>query len=124
MAKAAYQNTKIIATIGPACSSYNGLLELARVGVDIFRLNFSHGSHAEHLDVINHIVAINKKFNFHIGILADLQGPKIRIGDIEDKEVLLVNNQEITFTTEKSPGTSDRSEEHTSELQSRLHLVC
>ena len=108
MPKAAYQNTKIIATIGPACSSYNGLLELARVGVDIFRLNFSHGSHAEHLDVINHIVAINKKFNFHIGILADLQGPKIRIGDIEDKEVLLVNNHEIIFTTEKSPGTSER----------------
>lgn len=107
MPKSSYQSTKIIATIGPACSSYNGLLELAKVGVDVFRLNFSHGSHTEHLEVINHIVAINKKYSFHTGILADLQGPKIRIGDIEDKEVLLVTNQEITFTTEKTPGTAE-----------------
>ena len=52
MPKSGNQNTKIVATVGPACSSYNGLLELAKVGVDVFRLNFSHGSHAEHLDVI------------------------------------------------------------------------
>ena len=108
MPKYGNQNTKIIATVGPACSSYNGLLELAKAGVDVFRLNFSHGTHEEHLEVIKHITAINEKFNFHIGILADLQGPKIRIGDIEDKEVFLLNNKEIIFTNEKTPGTPEK----------------
>lgn len=108
MAGSGYQNTKIVATVGPACSSYQGLLELAKAGVDVFRLNFSHGSHHEHLEVIRHLVAINEKYNFHVGILADLQGPKIRIGDIAEKEVLLEHHAEITFTTEKTPGTKDR----------------
>ncbi len=108
MARSGYQNTKIVATVGPACSSYNGLLELAKAGVDVFRLNFSHGSHEEHLAVINHITTINEKFKFHAGILADLQGPKIRIGDIAEKEILLVNNAEIIFTTEKIPGSVER----------------
>ena len=108
MLKTGFQNTKIVATVGPACSSYEGLLELAKVGVDVFRLNFSHGYHSEHLEVINHIVAINAEYNFHVGILADLQGPKIRIGEIEEKEVELVNDSEILFTTEKSPGTAEK----------------
>ncbi len=108
MAKAGYQNTKIVATVGPACSSYNGLLELAQAGVDVFRLNFSHGTHAEHLEVINHIVAINQEFGFHCGTLADLQGPKIRIGNIEEKEVMLHNGAEIVFTSDKVPGNAER----------------
>jgi pyruvate kinase len=108
MPKYGNQNTKIIATVGPACSSYNGLLDLAKAGVDVFRLNFSHGTHDEHLEVIQHITTINEKFNFHVGILADLQGPKIRIGDIEDKEVFLLNNKEIIFTNEKTPGTAEK----------------
>ncbi len=108
MPKTANQNTKIVATVGPACSSYNGLLDLAKAGVDVFRLNFSHGEHEEHLDVINHIVAINEKYKFHLGIMADLQGPKIRIGEIAGKEVLLVNGREIVFTTDPTPGTAER----------------
>lgn len=108
MPKSANQNTKIVATVGPACSSFNGLYELAKAGVDVFRLNFSHGTHEEHLEVIKHITTINEKYKFHLGILADLQGPKIRIGEIEEKEVVLVNNREIVFTTEKSPGTAER----------------
>lgn len=108
MAKSALQNTKIVATIGPASSSYNNLLELAKVGVDVFRLNFSHGTHEEHHEVIKHIIAINEKYSYHIGILADLQGPKIRIGDIEGREVDLPTNREIVFTTEKIVGTAER----------------
>ncbi len=108
MAKAGYQNTKIVATVGPACSSYNGLLELAKAGVDVFRLNFSHGTHAEHLEVINHITVINRKYGFHCGTLADLQGPKIRIGNIEEKEVMLHNGAEIVFTSDKVPGNAER----------------
>src|SRR5687767_13003707 len=108
MAKSALQNTKIVATIGPASSSYNNLLELAKVGVDVFRLNFSHGTHEEHHEVIKHIIAINEKYSYHIGILADLQGPKIRIGDIEGREVDLPTHTEIVFTTEKIVGTAER----------------
>lgn len=104
----AQQNTKIVATVGPACAAYEELLALAKEGVDVFRLNFSHGSHDEHRDVINSIVRINKAFNLHVGILADLQGPKIRIGEIANKEVLLENDKEIVFTNEKCPGTAER----------------
>ncbi len=108
MTDLAHQNTKIVATVGPASSSYEHLKELARAGVDVFRLNFSHGSHEEHRDVIQSILQINKELNIHVGILADLQGPKIRIGDIESKEVLLENGREVIFTTQKCPGTAER----------------
>jgi pyruvate kinase len=108
MPKSANQNTKIVATVGPACSSFNVLLDLAKAGVDVFRLNFSHGTHEEHLEVIKHITTINEKYKFHLGILADLQGPKIRIGEVEENGVLLVNGAEIIFTTEKVKGTASR----------------
>ncbi|MBK8830831.1 MAG: pyruvate kinase [Saprospiraceae bacterium] len=103
-----HQNTKIVATVGPACSDYEVLLALAKEGVHVFRLNFSHGTHEEHKEVINHILRINQEHDFHVGILADLQGPKIRIGNIESKEVLLESGKEIIFTTEKCPGTAER----------------
>ena len=103
-----HQNTKIVATVGPACSDYEVLLALAKEGVHVFRLNFSHGTHEEHKEVINHILRINQEYDFHVGILADLQGPKIRIGNIESKEVLLESGKEIIFTTEKCPGTAER----------------
>jgi len=102
-----HQNTKIVATVGPACSKYEQLLALAQEGVDIFRLNFSHGSHDEHLEVINSITKINKQYDLHVGIMADLQGPKIRIGDIESKEVFLEVGKEIIFTNVKTPGSAE-----------------
>ena len=74
-----HQNTKIVATVGPASSSYENLLALIQAGVDVFRLNFSHGKHEDHEEVINRITYINEKYGTHIGILADLQGPKLRI---------------------------------------------
>src|SRR5690606_16863988 len=89
MRKDGSQNTKIVATVGPACNTYEKLLELVKAGVDVFRLNFSHGDHATHLDVIGHIRAINEEFNTHIGILADLQGPKLRVGKIKDNAMPL-----------------------------------
>jgi pyruvate kinase len=103
-----HQNTKIVATVGPACSEYEQLLALAQEGVDVFRLNFSHGTHQEHLEVIESITRINKQFDLHIGIMADLQGPKIRIGDIDSKEVFLEVGKEIIFTNEKTPGSAER----------------
>ncbi len=103
-----HQNTKIVATVGPACSDYEVLLALAKEGVHVFRLNFSHGTHEEHKEVIQSIVRINEEHGLHVGILADLQGPKIRIGDIQDKEIFLENGKEIVFTNQKCLGTVDR----------------
>ena len=103
-----HQNTKIVATVGPACSAYEQLLALAQEGVDVFRLNFSHGTHDEHEDVIKSIIKINEKYDFHVGILADLQGPKIRIGEIANKEVILENGKEILFTNQVCQGTAEK----------------
>ena len=72
-------NTKIIATVGPSSSSYEVLSHLVEEGVDVFRLNFSHSDHAFHKKIIEYITRINENHNLHVGILADLQGPKIRI---------------------------------------------
>jgi pyruvate kinase len=109
MRKDGSQNTKIVATVGPACNSYEGLLDLVRAGVDVFRLNFSHGTHADHLKVIEHIQAINEKYNTHISTLADLQGPKLRVGKIKDNALPLETGDIITLVNdETADGTIDR----------------
>lgn len=102
------QNTKIVATVGPASNSYAQLLELAKAGVDVFRLNFSHGTHSDHLEVINHINYINEKYGIHLGILADLQGPKLRVGKIKDEPIMLEEGDEITFVNEPCIGTREK----------------
>ncbi len=101
-------NTKIVATVGPACSSYENLLALANVGTDIFRLNFSHGTHQDHQEVIDRLVAINKEYGYHLGILADLQGPKLRVGKIEDGSMPIAQGDILTFVNEKCVGNKDR----------------
>jgi pyruvate kinase len=102
------QNTKIVATVGPASSSYGKLLELVQAGVDVFRLNFSHGSHEDHQEVINNVLYINEKYNVHIGLLADLQGPKLRIGKVEGEGIQLDEGDEIDFVNEKCLGNKER----------------
>ena len=102
------KSTKIVATVGPACSSYNQLLELAIAGVNIFRLNFSHGDHSVHLEVIQNITAINAKYGFHLGILADLQGPKLRVGVIENNALELKEGDIVTFVNEECIGTKEK----------------
>jgi len=96
--------TKIVATVGPACNSYEKLLALVEEGVNVFRLNFSHGSHEEHNQVINFIHAINASFPFNIAILADLQGPKLRVGFIENDILPLKKGDIFYFTNEKRLG--------------------
>jgi pyruvate kinase len=103
-----HQNTKIVATVGPASSSYNSLLELVKMGVDVFRLNFSHGSHEDHQQVINHVTYINEKYGVHVGILADLQGPKLRVGKIENNALEIEEGQILTFTNEECIGNAER----------------
>ncbi|MEW6088745.1 MAG: pyruvate kinase [bacterium] len=74
--------TKIICTIGPATESYETLLKMSNAGMNIARLNMSHGTHASHLKVIKHIRAVNKTADFPVAVLLDTQGPEIRTGDL------------------------------------------
>jgi pyruvate kinase len=103
-----FNRTKIVATIGPACSSKEKLKELILAGVDVCRINFSHGSHEDHLEVIKKIKEINKELWVHTAILADLQGPKLRIGVMENDGADLKSGDSITVTTEKCIGTAER----------------
>jgi pyruvate kinase len=102
------KRTKIVATVGPACSTYEGLLALVKAGVNVFRLNFSHGSHEDKLDIINKIRRIIKEEPYNIAILGDLQGPKLRVGDLENGKLTLKEGDEFIFTTEKMVGTNDK----------------
>lgn len=99
--------TKIIATVGPACDTFEKLLGLVNAGVNVFRLNFSHGSYEKHAEVIGNIRKINDEYPFNIAILADLQGPKLRVGDIENNSLLLLPDDIITFTNTLTVGTKD-----------------
>ncbi|MCH2044025.1 MAG: pyruvate kinase [Saprospiraceae bacterium] len=107
MAISKFQKTKILATIGPASNNYSTLLELVRAGVDAFRLNFSHGTHEDHLQVFNYIQYINKKYKTNISIIADLQGPKLRVGEIEGGKIKLNQGDRLVFVNKKCIGTKD-----------------
>jgi len=100
--------TKIVATVGPACDTYDKLLDLVRAGVNVFRLNFSHGSHEDKGKIIEHIRQINKKEPYNIAILGDLQGPKLRVGEIENGAIDVVEGDILTFTNEKVIGTKEK----------------
>lgn len=102
------KKTKIVATVGPACDTYDKLVELVKAGVNVFRLNFSHGNYEDKAKVIEHIRLINKNEPVNIAILADLQGPKLRVGEIEGGQIPLKEGAEIIFTTEKMVGTVDK----------------
>ncbi len=103
-----HQNTKIVATVGPACRSYENLLSLVKAGVDVFRLNFSHGSHEDHEEVIKRVTYINEKYGTHIGILADLQGPKLRVGKMEGEGLPIAEGDILTFVNEPCIGNSEK----------------
>src|SRR5678815_4259607 len=102
------KKTKIVATVGPACNTYEKLLALVQEGVNVFRLNFSHGTHEQHLEVIRHIHAINDSAPLNIAILADLQGPKLRVGDLEGGSLELAMGDELVFSNEPGIGTKER----------------
>jgi len=100
--------TKVIATLGPATSSKEMLLQIINAGVDVCRINFSHGAYEEHEKVIRFIREINEETGLHTAILADLQGPKLRIGEVENNGVLLNVGQDLIITTEKAIGSATR----------------
>ena len=94
------RNTKIIATLGPSSSSPLKIHSLFQAGADIFRLNFSHGNHEDHRKRVFHIRQYEKRLGRPIGILGDLQGPKLRIGNFRKSFVTLKNNQKFTLDLE------------------------
>lgn len=100
--------TKVVATIGPSSSSKEILKSIIKQGVDVCRLNFSHGKQEDHLMVIKNILEINTELKTNVAILADLQGPKIRIGEVEDNRVELKEGSEISFVTEPCIGTAEK----------------
>jgi len=100
--------TKIVATLGPASNTQSKIKSLINAGVNVFRLNFSHGSQEENLRRINIIRALNDRYPIPVAILADLQGPKIRIGNIENGAVYLKMGQKITITTYDLIGNSEK----------------
>jgi pyruvate kinase len=102
------KKTKIVATVGPACEKFEQLLELAKAGVNVFRLNFSHGSHENKKLIIGHIREINKSQPINLAILGDLQGPKLRVGELTDGQIELTEGEDIIFTTEKMVGTRSK----------------
>ncbi len=103
-----YNKTKIVATIGPASSSKDMLKQLMQAGVDVCRLNLSHGDYMIHSKVIEDIRSISKEMNSNTSILVDLQGPKLRIGEVENNEMLLEVGQEIIFSTHECIGKDNR----------------
>ena len=103
-----HQNTKIIATLGPASTSPEVLLELVKAGVDVFRLNFSHGSHEMHAATVDKIMELKRKYNSNVGILADLQGPKLRVGKIENDGIDVKDGDILTFVNEPCVGTMEK----------------
>jgi Pyruvate kinase len=92
--------TKIIATLGPACSSKTMLSKLIVSGVDVFRINFSHADHKEVERIVSDIKDLRTKHNKHVSVLGDLQGPKIRLANVLP-ETYLKKGDNITFSTAK-----------------------
>jgi pyruvate kinase len=103
-----HYRTKIIATVGPACSNPDTLLEMVKEGVDLFRFNFSHGNHEGHKVYFEQVHRINRVHGLNVGILADLQGPKIRIGMVKGSSVELKQHSIVTITDKESESTADR----------------
>lgn len=102
------KRTKIVATLGPASSDKDTLREMFNEGVNVCRLNFSHGAYADHAKVVETIRELNEETGLNVAILADLQGPKIRVFEMENNGVLLENGKTITITTEKMVGTAEK----------------
>ena len=99
-------NTKIVATMGPASWHKDVMKDMIIAGVNVFRVNFSHGDHETHRRTIRLVKELNSEFNCKTAVLADLQGPKLRIGDVEEGAVINEGDT-LTFTTNKVEGTAE-----------------
>ena len=103
--KVSFNKTKIVATVGPASNSKDMLRALIKEGVDVFRLNFSHGTHEDHFKVIQNVRELNKELGTKICLLQDLQGPKIRVNEMEPN-VTIERGQDLIITTKEALGNN------------------
>jgi len=103
-----HHKTKIVATVGPACDTYEDLLGLVKAGVNVFRLNFSHGTRENKIRIIEDIKKLNKFEPYNIAMIGDLQGPKLRVGEIENGSIEIREGDQLIFTNEKVVGTYEK----------------
>src|SRR5687768_17311058 len=97
--------TKIVATLGPATSSRERLIALFEAGADVFRLNFSHGTHDDHRQRVELLRELEQKYKHPIAILMDLQGPKLRLGSFAKGPLELKKGQKLRFDLDSALGT-------------------
>jgi pyruvate kinase len=109
-------NTKIVATLGPSSDSPEIIRRLVESGADVFRLNMSHGTQDEHLRRIRIVRALEAELGLHIGILLDLQGPKIRLGTFEGGVATLIPGKQFTISTERGIGNAEKASTSYSEF--------
>lgn len=102
------KKTKIVATLGPAVDSIEKMKEMMLAGVNVFRINFSHADYEDVVQKIKDIRSLNKENNWHVAVLADLQGPKLRVG-VMGKKVKLKKGDTFIFTTEKCEGDEEKA---------------
>jgi len=102
------KKTKIVATLGPACSDKEMIKNMIMAGVNVFRINFSHANYAVVKKNVKTIRDLNQELNFNVAVLADLQGPKLRVGVMQEGVDLAVNDT-FTFTTNKCEGTKEKA---------------
>ena len=102
------KKTKIVATLGPATNTKEILTNLAKEGVNVFRINFSHANYDIVKEQIQQIRVLNEENGWNVAVLADLQGPKLRVGVMKEGTVL-ADGQEFIFTTEECEGDSKKA---------------
>ena len=115
--------SKIVATVGPASNNKETLKQLIIAGADVFRLNFSHGTHDNHKKVIDLVRELNEEMGTHVALLQDLQGPKIRTNMIEGGEVTITAGDKLVIAIDDAEGNSERiSTTYKSLPQDQLNL--
>src|SRR5687767_7370911 len=100
--------TKVVATLGPATLDWNVFDKLVEAGVDVCRLNFSHGDREFQKTIVANVRRQNNEKGYNLAILADLQGPKMRIRDVENNEIMLDDNEQFVISTDKGVGVKGR----------------
>lgn len=116
------RKTKVICTIGPACEDINVLCEMCKAGMNVARLNFSHGTHEEHQNKINLIKEVREKLNIPLAIMLDTKGPEYRIKTFENGKIILHNGDIFTFTTEDIIGNQERVSVSYAQLMENLEI--
>jgi len=116
------RRAKIIATLGPASQDKKTIKNLLKAGMDVARINFSHGTHEGHAQVITHLRECARDLNRTVTILQDLSGPKIRTGEMADGPVELIEGNQLILTTEETPGTAEIFQVRFSELPQSVNI--